>query len=139
MSTPARLILVHKHATSARTRFLRFESGVVAPEPLPDLSEVLGEGDGDGDVVTHPAMLMAQVAVNLGLSADTIELESEFSANVDTPTGAVPVFLARITTMDPPFDAAEQAGARFISITEARDLTPVELELLRRAYTCVME
>jgi len=106
---------------------------------LPALSEIFGEGDGGGDVVAHPGMLLTQVAASLDLNADAIELESEFAANVDTPSGVVPIFLGRITTMDPPFDAVERVGARFISITEARDLTPVELELLRRAYTCVME
>jgi len=72
------------------------------------------------------------------LDAGAIELESECAANVDTPSGVAPIFLGRLTTMDPPFDVVEREGARFISITEARDLRPVELELLRRAYTCVM-
>jgi len=138
MTVPARLILVHKQGTSARTLFLRFKSGVVAPEPLPALAQVVDEG-GAGDVVVHPAALFAQVAASLGLDAGDIELESDFSADVDTPGGIVPVYLGRMTTIDAPLEAAERVGARFIAITEARDLSPVELELLRRAYTCVME
>ena len=141
MAAPARLILVHKQRTSAMVRFLRYDDGIVAPEPFPKLSQVLGEDEEvDGaDVVAHPAMLVNQVAGQLGLRADDIDLETDFSSNVDTPQGVAPVYLGRITTIDPPFEVAEIIGARFINITEARDMTPSELELLRRAYLCVME
>lgn len=141
MSAPARLILVHKQATSARTRFLRFADGIVRPQPFPQLSQILDEGEtaSQTDVVAHPAMLLSQVAQNLYLPSGEVVLESEFMAAVDTPEGVSTVYLGRITSEDPPFDAAEKAGARFIAITEARDLSPTDLELLRRAYTCVME
>lgn len=135
------MILVHKQGTSARTRFLRYADGIVAPEPFPKLAQVLGEAERSGDaaVLTHPAMLVRQVAERLGIDADDIEVETEFRSNVDTPQGVAPIYLGRITTIDPPFDAAEKIGARFIAITEARDLGPSDLELLRRAYDCVME
>jgi len=141
MAAPARMILVHKQGTSARTRFLRFTDGIVAPEPLPKLAQVLGEDEAGGDaaVLAHPAMLVNAVAGKLGLDTGDIEVETEFRADVDTPEGLSPIYLGRITTIDPPFDAAEKIGARFIAVTEARDLGPSELELLRRAYTCVME
>lgn len=140
MVAPARLILVHKQGTSARTRFLRYADGIVAPEPFPKLAQVLGEDEvADGaSVVAHPAALLRQVAEGLGLGAGDIVLESDFRAHVDTPQGVAPIYLGRVTTIDPPFAAAEKAGARFIAITEARDLPPSELELLRRAYECVM-
>jgi len=89
--------------------------------------------------MTHPALLVKNVADMLGLSAYDIVLESGFRAHVDTPEGAAPVYLGSLTAIDPPYDAAERSGARFIAITEARDLPPAELELLRRAYECVME
>lgn len=141
MTAPARLILVHKQRTSARIRFLRFADGIAAPEPFPKLAQVLDKGEqGEGAaVVAHPAMLVGQVAKRLGLAAGDIELESEFSAHVDTPAGVSRVYLGQFTSMDPPFEAAENAHANFIAITEARDLSPTELELLRRAYACIME
>lgn len=140
MSAPARLILVHKQRTSARVRFLRYANGIVAPDAFPELAQVLGEDEGDPpDVVVHPAMLVNRVAGDLGLDVDDIAIESDFSANVDTPQGIAPIYLGRITTIDPPFDAADGIGAKFIAITEARDLGPSNLELLRRAYACVME
>jgi len=45
MSVPARLILVHKQRTSAMIRFLRFSHGIVAPDPLPNLAELMGEDE----------------------------------------------------------------------------------------------
>lgn len=140
MSAPARLILVHKQGTSARVRFLRYTDGIVAPDAFPDLAQVLGEDEGgDPGVVAHPAMLVNRVAGDLGVDADDIVIESDFAAKVDTPEGVAPIYLGRITTIDPPFEAADGIGAKFIAITEARDLGPSNLELLRRAYACVME
>ena len=141
MTAPARLILVHKQRTSAMVRFLRFEDGIVAPEPFPKLSQVLGEGEGHRDegVVVHPSMLVDQAAHRLGLDQGEIAVETDFLSNVDTPDGVSVIYLGRITTIDPPFDAADKIDARFINITEARDMSPSELELLRRAYLCVME
>lgn len=120
---------------------MRYGDGVVAPDPFPKLSQVLGEDEDTrrAAVAIHPATLLLQVAENIGLNVSDIELETEFRANVDTPQGISSVYLAGITTQDPPFDVAEKIGAKFIAITEARDLTPPELELLRRAYACVME
>jgi len=141
MSAPARLVLVHKQRTSAMIRFVRFPHGIVAPQPLPKLAELLGEDEqiNAETVVTHPALLVNSVADMLGLSAGDIVLEGGFHAHVDTPEGTAPVYLGSLTSIDPPLDAAERTGARFIAITGARDLPPAELELLRRAYECVME
>ena len=70
--------------------------------------------------------------------AGDLAFEAEFSAAVDTPDGAIRVRLATFTAIDPPFGAAEALGGRFIAITEARGATPVELELLRQAYSVLL-
>jgi hypothetical protein len=57
---------------------------------------------------------------------------------VDAPEGLIEVFLARFTSIDPPFDWAEQHGARFIDLTRARGLRDVELQILRRAYEQIL-
>jgi len=141
MPAPARMILVHKQRTSAMIRFLRYGNGIIAPEPLPKLAQVVDEDDqvDEAAVVLHPAVLIKAVADTLGLQGDDIELESDFCAHVDTPDGVASVYLGALKSIDPPFDAAKRIGARFIAITEARDLPPAELKLLRSAYTCVME
>ena len=138
MSPAARLILYHKQATSARTRFLRLEGcGVCGFEPLSPLARRATQAS--GGVVPHPASLLRDAEAALALETGTLEIESGFQQMLDIPDGACTVYLARITTIDPPFELAEQAGGRFIAITEARDLAPVQLELLREAYTIIME
>lgn len=54
------------------------------------------------------------------------------------PVERLTVHLASLDTVDPPFAEAEALGGRFVAITEARGCSPVELELLRRAYTVIL-
>ena len=54
------------------------------------------------------------------------------------PGGPLSIYLLRLQSIDPPFGAAEQVGGCFVELTGARDIAPVELELLRRAYVHVM-
>ncbi|MBK7415405.1 MAG: hypothetical protein IPJ38_10185 [Dechloromonas sp.] len=69
---------------------------------------------------------------------DAIEPVAEFQAWVDTPEGDVPVLLASFAGIDPPFAAAERTKSRFIAMTESRQLSEVERNLLRRAYEHVL-
>jgi hypothetical protein len=130
-STAPRLILFHKQKSSARTRFLRFADTVVAFAPLPASATLNAE---TSSVRPHPAAHLRAAEERLALPAGSLESVADFSADVSTTDGTVPVLLASFTGIDPPFAAAEAIGARFMAITEARGLPPVELELLRRAY-----
>jgi hypothetical protein len=82
----------------------------------------------------HPAAHLRAAEERLSLPAGSLESVADFSADVATTDGTVPVLLAGFTSIDPPFAAVEAIGARFVAITEARGLPAVELELLRRAY-----
>ncbi len=132
-----RLILLHKQKTSGRVRFLCFSSGVVAFKPLPILAALRDE-DYSPTIQIHPTALMREAEIQLGLPEGAIEPEAEFAAWVDTPEGDVPILLGVFTDLDPPFAAAERTRSRFIAITESRQLTEVERQLLRRAYEHVL-
>ena len=138
MAPDTRLVLFHKQGTSARTRFLRFGDSLLAFAPLPAGAVLRAEGEPPGTVTPHPAPVLKQAELRLGLPPGSLLAEAEFSATVDTPQGAVQVLLAGFTTIDPPFAAATDAGGRFVAITEARGLPPIELELARRAYTAIL-
>jgi hypothetical protein len=84
------------------------------------------------------AAVMREAEIHLGLPEGAIEPEAEFAAWVDTPVGDVPVLLGVFTDLDPPFSAAERTNSRFIALTEARQLSDVERQLLRRAYEHVL-
>lgn len=133
-----RLILAHKQKTSARLRFLRFPHGLCAFKPLPGLSVVEAEEQGEPPVAYHPGVWLRDAEQRLGLVAGSLKPESGFHATVRTPDGPVTVQLAELTTIDPPFVEAATLGGEFIAITEARGCTPVELELLRRAYAALL-
>ncbi|MES9831362.1 MAG: hypothetical protein ABW157_11700 [Candidatus Thiodiazotropha sp. LLP2] len=131
-----RVILYHKQATSARTLFLMFGGQTVcAFEPLPNLSTVVSTRP---DTVFHPTAILNDTEKQLGLQTDTLIYESEFRQTVEVPEGNIEILLANISTMDPPFDIAEKANAKFIDLTQARGLPAVELELLRSAYELIL-
>lgn len=136
------ILVYHKQSTSARLRFLLDTAqGVCFATTLPALAVLADDAvlqDKRGVVSDHPAMVLRELALKLGLAPDQLELVSGFRVFVDVPGGVVPVYLAQCKTIDPPFDAVEQAGARFIAITEARGRPPVELQLLQKAYEHVL-
>ena len=132
-----RVMLYHKQATSARTRFVKFDSGsVLGFDPLARLAQV--DDAKAGNTRVHPASVLRETEQRLGLDANTLVAEPEFQHAIDVPGGVVQVLLAAISTMDPPFEAVEKAGGRFIDLTQARGLPPVEMEMLRHAYELVL-
>jgi hypothetical protein len=131
-----RVILYHKHPTSARTRFLKLKhESVCAFECLPDLSAIV---EFQPDTVNHPAAILRETEQRLGLDSETLSYESEYRQSVEVPGDTIEILLAKITTIDPPFEAAQQADAVFIDLTQARGLPAVELQLLRSAYELVL-
>jgi hypothetical protein len=137
MSVTPRLILLHKHKTSGRVRFLCFSSGIIAFGQLPALSALRDE-DYSPTVQFHPTAIIREAEIRLGLPEEAIEALADFQAWVDTPEGDVPVLLAAFADIDPPFAAAERTASRFVALTETRQLSEVERNLLRRAYEHVL-
>jgi len=135
-----RLVMFHKQSTSARTRFLMLDyGGVCAFGGLPDLSQLVEVGEEPAQTLAHhPASVIGRTERELGLAPGSLQSEKGFRAKVDAPEGLIDVFLARFTSIDPPFEWAEQQGAKFIDLTQARGLPAVELQILRRAYERIL-
>ncbi|WP_296806755.1 hypothetical protein [Thiocapsa sp.] len=134
-----RLIMYHKQSTSARTRFLRLPyGGVCGFAALPDESVVEESGATSPKVVTHPARVLRDAEVRLGLPSGSFEMEPGFRCEVVAGDERTQVFLARFTSIDPPFETAQAHGSSFIDLTQARTLAPVELDLLRRSYERIL-
>lgn len=132
-----RVILFHKHHTSARTRFMKLSHNSVlafeALNPLAQLVETPAEM-----AMLHPAYAVKEIESQLGLTADMLEPQGEFIEVVDVPGSMVQILLTAITTIDPPASLVEKVDAKFIDLTEARGLPDVELELLRKAYEFIL-
>jgi hypothetical protein len=88
--------------------------------------------------INHPAAILKDAEQRLALPAGSVKAQGEYHQMVDVPGDQVQIILGEITTIDPPFEEAEQAGASFIDLTQARGLPSVELELLRSAYELVL-
>lgn len=128
-----RLIILHKQGTSARVRFLSFGDSVLAFSPLPETAVLREEGYAPA-VLFHPAAALRSAENELGLGEGALEAVPEFCIWLDTPVGEQAVLLAACTSIDPPFEAAEKRGGKFIAMTEARRLPAIERDILRRAY-----
>jgi hypothetical protein len=62
-----------------------------------------------------------------------------FFEQIDTPKGAITVYLARFTLLDPPINYSKVVIANSKPLMELRRQSPTEMELLRRAYVKMME
>ncbi|MEW8509641.1 MAG: hypothetical protein AB2564_17010 [Candidatus Thiodiazotropha sp.] len=132
-----RVILYHKQATSARTRFLKFATGTVCGfDPIPMPATLLEQEA--SNMVNHPAAILNDAEQRLQLPAGSLKAEGEYRRAVEVPGANIQIILGEITTLDPPFEAVERVGASFIDLTQARGLPGVELELLRCAYELVL-
>lgn len=139
-SDSVRLVMYHKQATSARTRYLKLASGsICAFQPLPDGSELSIAPTVEGEVLPHPGAVIAAAEHWLGLEAGALEFQGEFRARAKAEGQSLSIYLVRFTTIDPPFQAAGEVGASFIAITEGRGLPTAELEILRKSYEYIME
>lgn len=132
-----RVILYHKQSTSARTRFLRYAyDSVCAFDAIPMPAQIV-EDEGCKTVI-HPAAILRRMERHLDFPADCLKAQGEYHLVVEASCGKLQIILARITTEDPPFEQAAKSKTRFIDLTQARDLPPVELELLRHAYELIL-
>jgi hypothetical protein len=129
-----RVILYHKQSASARTRFLRHaHDSIFAVEGLPGEALLCKDR-----IAWHPAATIADIEQRFAMERGSLEVQGRFAATVLTPQARVPVFLARFTSIDPPFYLADWLEGRFVDLTQARDLPAIELQLLRTAYELVM-
>jgi len=131
----ARAILYHKQSTSAMTRFFRLQDAGVCIGG----AYASGGTPASPGVIAHPGAVAAEVERWLGLQSGGLSVEAQYQECVDVDGADVPVYLLRFTSIDPPFGAAEAVGGSFITLTQARGLDASELELLRAAYTMIME
>lgn len=136
-----RLLLFYKGDISALILFAQQANGSVCfPEPLPVLSSALEpENQVTSKVSLHPGMLLNSLNQRLNLDNDILHIEPGYSEQIDTPAGIVTVHLARFKLLDPPHSMMQAQDCRMRTLPELRRQPPAEMELLRRAYTHLME
>ncbi|NVK18810.1 MAG: hypothetical protein HWE30_08955 [Methylocystaceae bacterium] len=139
--TEPRFVFFHKQPTSARMRFMVFDNGSVLSGPsLPVLNvveEVERDYD-DEDVVAFPDNGLVLILDKIGVAKSDATMAFPDVASVDTADGFVPIHGVKFTEIDPPFDQVAEAGAKFIEMTQARQLSATDMEIIRRIYIHAM-
>jgi len=131
-----RVILYHKHPTSAKTVFFKFNDGsICAFEKLPTLAQIV---KCSSETLQHPASILAETEQRLGLETGGLKAEGEYLQMVEVPGQRIQIILAGINSLDAPLPIAEKNNAEFIALTQARGLPDIELELLRHAYELIL-
>ncbi|MCU0525269.1 MAG: hypothetical protein MUF72_10635 [Elainella sp. Prado103] len=143
MLSDYRLILYHKHPSSGRTLFLYVNETICQFEGLSSAAHVLESHIGDNQIQEKMPLLdalLADARQRLELFQDSLMVDREFNAWVDDSGKPLQIYLARFTSIDPPQERLARQGGTFLSLIEARRfLPPTELELLRLAYTTIMD
>jgi hypothetical protein len=132
-----RLILYHKHNTSARLLFLLFPYGVLAFSPLPATSIIVAT-PAHGRIEIHPSAWVHQACEQLGLPAHDLKPDVGFHAHAVLNAEVTHILLANFTRIEPPFEMAQRHHARFEPLSALRARPKNELALLRLAYEHLM-
>ncbi len=134
-----RIIVFHKHRTSARTVFLIDTDGsILFGDTLDGPCHLLENGEVAEQHDERHFALLHSVEEELHLKKNALVMEPEFQQTIETPHGVMPVFLARLDSMDAPDHSELSGGQAFVPITELRKLSPQEMELVRLAYEHVL-
>lgn len=140
MTSDYRLILYHKHPSSGRTLFLRLNETCCQFEGISAGSSVVESHVGGNQVKADLSDLLTDAEQRLGMGSGALTLDREFNVAIDDSETPIQVYLARFTAIDPPQAELAERSGKFIALTEARRfLPPTELELLRLAYSAIMD
>ncbi|MGR9044646.1 MAG: hypothetical protein ACU841_17870 [Gammaproteobacteria bacterium] len=140
MDNKSHLILFYKGDISALTLFCQQADGHICFPPLPKLSMIIPEDEIRPEPVSlRPTKLIEKINAQLQLDDDLLVSEPGFNEQVETPRGIVTVYMARFNLLDPPHKLMAKRSCKMQPLTALIGRPPAEMELLRRAYTQLME
>jgi hypothetical protein len=139
MLSSDRLILYHKHSFSGKTLFLWLNETICQFDGISSASRLVESHLGNNEVNDDLSELLMDAEQRLGMPNGSLEINREFTVAIDDSGTPVQVYLARFTAIDTPQEQLAEQTGKFISLTEARHLLPTELELLRLAYSAIMD
>lgn len=133
LAVPLRFIIFHLHPTSARLRFLLFQSQLCAPYKLPALSDLLELAPDTGDEPTlYPATYLKRLVEEYALPRAQLKVQADLRFWVDTPSGPLPVYGVRAAG-EQPFQAP--SGCQWIELPDCHPLRDIDKLLMRALYT----
>ena len=99
-----RLIMYHKHPTSAKVTFFLLNGSVCHFDGFPPSAKIVDSSISEEQVVDYPETLLPSSKKRLGLSSNILEIEKTFQASVKSDALTIDVYLAGFTTIDPPYE-----------------------------------
>ncbi len=146
MANPAlfddhRLIIYYKGDISALLLFAQHQHGSISfPTPLPTLSTLLKNRHAPtSNISLHPCLLLNALNQCLNFDDDLLKIDTDFLEQVETPNGIITIQLARFMLLDPPHKLMQQQNHQLRTLTELRRQSELEMALLQRAYSKIME
>jgi hypothetical protein len=133
-------MLYYKGDISALTLFCQQPDGALCFPPLPKLSTPMDEEQLPPEpVILYPNELINKVSAELQLDDELLIPEPGYFQQIETQDGIAMVYLARFHVLDPPHQQLVEHGCKLQTLTGLIGRSPAEMELLRRAYTYLME
>ncbi len=120
--------------------FLRWQGTVCQFEGIPATAKIIASQIGGKQVQEDVSPLITTAEQQLGLSPGSLRLDPEFKATIAAEDESeLSIYLAQFTAIDAPAEHLAEAEGKLIALTDARRLPPTELELLRLAYSVIMD
>lgn len=135
------IIIYYKGDISALTLFCQQPDGGICYPPLPALTSFIEEEMQQIKSIdlNIASALIKNLNAEWQLDDDLLVAESTFFQQVEKSNGIATIYLVRLKVLDPPHELIESKQAKLQTITALRGISQTELELLRRAYSNLME
>jgi hypothetical protein len=106
---------------------------------IPTTSYIVKSQLGGNQIEDDRSNVLIDAEQRLEMSNGTLKLNHEFNVTIADTDMSIQILLAQFATIDPPEAQLATKAGKFIALTDARRLPPVELELLRLAYSAIMD
>jgi hypothetical protein len=119
--------------------FLQLNETVCQFGGISSASRVVESHLGENQVNDDVSELLMDAEQRLGMPNGSLEMNREFNVAIDDSGTPIQIYLVQFTATDAPQEQLAEQSGKFIALTEARRLLPTELELLRLAYSAIMD
>lgn len=140
-----RFLVCHVHKTSARLRFLCFQNEnlangatghVCVPTPLPSLVSIIESPPKEKIIGVHPSAALGRLYEQIHLKDRQLVIVPNFRVWIEAPRQTIVMYLAADNSAEP---AKPPENAYWIGLPESWHVSALERDLLREAYTSLLE
>ncbi len=134
-SIALRFIICHLSITSARLQFLSQQDQVCFPKRLPPLVSLLEQDPGKNKPAVHPGFALQDLRRSPAFRDTKLEMVPDFHCWIEAPRTLFSLYLL-VSTQPEAF--IPPSGCRWIELPDSWSLLPLQRDLLRKAYECLL-